>query len=392
MKSYVEKEKLIVCLKGRIDSNNALDVEAEILNAVEEHPGLPLCIDAGELQYLSSAGLRILLRLSKKQEAPLTVRNVSLEVYEILDTTGFTTFLDVQKRKRELSLDGCEIIGEGAFGTVYRLDEDTVVKMYRNPELLPLIESEQDKARKAFLQGIPTAIPFDIITAGGQYGSVFEMVKAKNGNQLLLEEPERFPEIIRMYAEFLKSMHEVSLKAGDLPDARGNFLRFLDTVLPELPEHIAARLRELLLAMPENLHVVHGDVHLKNIMYSEDSLMLIDMDTLCLGDPVFDFAGLYATYVLFNEDEPDNSLKFYGIDRETAARIFHETLVCYLGEPDADTLRRAEEKILVAGALRFLYIVAADRCRNTPELKRMRIRSSVRHLEEGLPRIDSLEL
>ena len=93
----------------------------------------------------------------------------------ILDTTGMTGLLDVRRKMREISVEGCEIIGSGAVGTVYRLDEDTVVKVYRDKEKsLPLIEEERKAAQQAFLMGIPTAIPFDTVKVGEQYGAVFE--------------------------------------------------------------------------------------------------------------------------------------------------------------------------------------------------------------------------
>ena len=392
VKSFMEKEYLVICLEGRIDSNNAPKLEAEIQEIVGKHPGMPLCLDAEDLQYCSSAGLRVLLRLSKKQSEPLTIRNVSLEVYDILETTGFTMLLNVRKKRRRLNLDGCDIIGKGAVGTVYRLDEDTIVKLYRTPDMLPVVEAEQEKARKAFLQGIPTAIPFDIVQVGDLYGSVFEMVKAKSGNDLVVEEPERLTEIIGMVANFLKSLHAVELKHGEFPDARQRFLEYVEKAESVMPEWAAARLKELLKAMPENNHVIHGDVHLNNIMYSDDSLMLIDMDTVCLGDPVFEFAGLYAAYIAFNEDEPDNTLRFFGIDRETASRIVQDTLLAYLGNPDEAVFQQAMEKVRLAGLIRFMFILSAKRSASGGELNEIRIRHSVEHLEECLPLVSSLEL
>ena len=41
---------------------------------------------------------------------------------------------------REVSVDGCPVIGRGYYGTVYRLDADTIVKVYASPDSIPLIE------------------------------------------------------------------------------------------------------------------------------------------------------------------------------------------------------------------------------------------------------------
>lgn len=91
-------------MEGRIDSSNALSVEKAIINAVEKHPGAELALDANDLEYISSAGLRVLMKLRKQAKRALPVLNVSPEVYEIFEVTGFTELLDVKKRLREVSV------------------------------------------------------------------------------------------------------------------------------------------------------------------------------------------------------------------------------------------------------------------------------------------------
>ena len=48
-------------------------------------------------------------------------------------------------------------------------------------------------------------------------------------------------------------------------------------------------------------------------MFQNGEVMLIDMDTLSVGDPVFDFAGLITAYELYSEDDHDNAMKFMGL-------------------------------------------------------------------------------
>ena len=76
--------------------------------------------------------------------------------------------------------EGCEVIGEGANGIVYRTDPDTIVKVYKNHDALEEIHNERELARKAFVLGIPTAIPYDVVRVGEGYGSVFELLNAKS--------------------------------------------------------------------------------------------------------------------------------------------------------------------------------------------------------------------
>ena len=78
-------------LFGRIDSNNASSVEAELFSALEGKDSLAVELDAEKLEYISSAGLRILLRIRKNRPG-MRIVNVSPEVYDILDMTGFTDY------------------------------------------------------------------------------------------------------------------------------------------------------------------------------------------------------------------------------------------------------------------------------------------------------------
>ena len=149
-------------IKGKIDSNNSPKFEKEIMAA------LPNEIDAAELEYISSAGLRVLLKL-RKTVGEVTVCNVSPEVYEIFDVTGFTDIINVKKALREVSVEGCELIGEGGNGAVYRLNEDTIVKVYKadiDVTDLDDINREREYARTAFLNGIPSVIAYDMVKVG----------------------------------------------------------------------------------------------------------------------------------------------------------------------------------------------------------------------------------
>ena len=81
-----------VALEGRLDTLTAPDLEKELnpLDGVES-----LCIDCKDLEYISSAGLRVLLSLQKtmNKQGSMTLLNVRQEVMEVFELTGFTDIL-----------------------------------------------------------------------------------------------------------------------------------------------------------------------------------------------------------------------------------------------------------------------------------------------------------
>ena len=65
MNASMEKDTLVIALSGHIDSGNAPAIESEIMQEREKHPHAGLTLDLRDLAYISSAGLRVVLRLLK---------------------------------------------------------------------------------------------------------------------------------------------------------------------------------------------------------------------------------------------------------------------------------------------------------------------------------------
>jgi hypothetical protein len=119
--------------------------------------------------------------------------------------------------------------------------------------------------------------------------------------------------------------------------------------------------------------------------------MLIDMDTLSVGDPVFDLMGLYLSYVQFGEDDPADTETFLGLSAERCQFIWRETLRSYLDSFDEAANEAAEKKIIVVASIRFLYLIAVLGI-GKPELKQIRIEHTLSRLSKLAEEVDSLEL
>ena len=117
MRCDLKEEKLILYLEGELNSYNAEGVEREIDNTLKDKKFKNLVLNMENLRYISSAGLRIILKLKQKY-GDVVIEDASLEVYDILQMTGFTNIMDVKKALKRVYVSGAEVIGEGFFSTV----------------------------------------------------------------------------------------------------------------------------------------------------------------------------------------------------------------------------------------------------------------------------------
>lgn len=341
-----------VWLCGQIDSTNAEEIKADLIAKTDDVAG-PVIVDASELKYISSAGLRILLQLRKKH-TDLHITDVSPEVYEIFDVTGFTQMMDVTRAYKSVSIDGAEVIGRGANGTIYRIDQDDVVKVYNNPDALDDIKHEREVAKLALILGIPTAISYDIVKVGDSFGSVFELLNAKSFSQILANEPEKMDWCVQEYVELLHKIHDTVVPEGKLPDMKDTVVGWAEFMQDYLPEQTGSKLMKLVEDIPHDDHMIHGDYHTKNVELTNDEVLLIDMDTLAVGDPVFEFASIFNALIGFSEINTDIIKEFQGYSFDTAVTFWNKVLRAYAETDDEAVVTEMTDKARIIGYTRLI--------------------------------------
>ena len=349
----IDKDILYIALEGRIDASNAARADEKIFSIKNENPGKHTVVDADNLEYISSAGLRVILRL-RKEEPKLAIINVAPDVYEVFDMTGFTDMVTVEKAYQRMSVEGCEFIAKGANGAVYRYNDETILKTYFAKDALPEIKQERENARRAFVLGINTAIPYGIVRVGDGYGTVTELLNAESVTKLIRKNPEDMSEAVKYYVDMLKSIHAIEAEDGELPDMKQTALDWADFVSAHIPEEQGRKLRALIEAVPKQNTLMHGDYHTNNIMVQNGEPLLIDMDTLCMGHPVFELGSMFNAFVGYSELDHQNMMDFFGYSFETAGRFWNMALKMYLGTDDESVCQSVAEKAMIIGYTRML--------------------------------------
>ena len=347
-----------ITLCGRLDTSVSTEIKSEIDKNLATAENInSLTMDAEGLEYISSSGLRILLVLAKSYKN-FKVVNVNPDVYDVLNMTGFSKIINVERALRQLSIDGCEQIGVGGVGTVYRLDGDTIIKVFREGTTIDEVRKEITMSKEAFVMGTPTAISFDIVKVGSQYGLVYELLNAETLSSCIKRAPERIDEYARQYANLFRQLHSIEVPAdSNVPDAIEHERQQILHIRRYFPKESIDLLLQILDTIPTGNRLLHLDLQVKNTMMQDNELMLIDMGEMGYGHPVLDLGHAYSSMVLLIGDYD----KTIGIPRELGNKVWDLAINYYFEGLPEDVIEQRKAQIDVVARIRnFSWLALSD--------------------------------
>lgn len=356
---------VIISFTGHLDTATSVEANLKISRELEKMVSIDsLTCDAMKLEYISSSGLRILLSLAKRHK-DFRVINVQPQVYEVLETTGFTKIMTVERAMRRLSVEGCKLIGIGSVGKVYRLDGDTIIKVFREGTTMENVRREITLSKEAFVLGMPTAISFDIVKVvpsnqdeEERYGLIYELLKATTLSAYLKQHPEQIDECARKYADLFKQMHEIEVpEGGNIPSAVQHERQQIEHIRRYFPEESISMMLCILDSIPAGNQLLHLDLQTKNVMVQDGQLMLIDMGEVGYGHPLLDLGHSYSSMVTLIGDYE----KTIGIPRELGQRFWNQAIEYYFEGLPAETIEERKKQIEVVSCIRnFSWLALSD--------------------------------
>ncbi len=388
IKQTLENTTLTIALDGRLDTNTAPELEATFKSSLTNVTNLIL--DMTQLDYLSSAGLRVILMAQKvmNKQGNLLVRNANATIMDVFEVTGFVDILNIEKPSlyKQITLDESKIMGRGATGAVYQYQEDSIVKVYFSESALEEIEREKKYAREAFILGIPTAISLGIVMVGDKFGLEYEFIKSSTLSGEIMKNPEKTDELVSKLVDVANSLHTTShqsgIKESIFLSVKDFFLQHLE-INPILNSDEKALCREFIKSIPDRDTLVHGDFHTGNIMLSGDEAMLIDIADICYGHPIFDLASLYFTLVIvpsLSTFRDANGCTLIGLTDQKSAEVwslFIEKYFAHIESPEEKS--QILEQITAMNVLRMACILTMHN-REFPEKDVRYFKESVQNL------------
>ena len=340
-------------LNGRLD----VDTIDALKSALTSVTGDQLIFDMRGCMFVSSIGIREILKAHRERShagGSIALVNVNRDVMDIFRITGMAEMMDIKPLAREISMDGLEFLSAGVCGKCYRMDRETVVKLYNDGIDASIAEREKEYAKAAFVLGIPTAISYDVVACGSQTGVVYEMLDAELFSVVIRADIENMETHGRMLAAVAKAIHEVEPAPGVFPDIKERFrgyIREMDFFLPETD--IAFLLRKLE-EIPDAGTCVHFDIHSSNIMIRDGEPVIIDMGDLSTGSFLFDIGLLLTIYGIPELGISELATK---IPNEKGVELWEAFRAAYFVDLDAATIAYIDANIAFLASLRVIYSI-----------------------------------
>ncbi len=242
---------------------------------------------------------------------------------------------------KEINVNGCEIIGRGGQGTIYRLDEETIVKLYNPGYSLEAIEKERAASKAALKLGIPTAFSFGTVKCGDAYGVIFEMMNAGTLSQAMKAEPERLPKYVKLYCDLFNELHAIHDPDGVYPKLKDTLRVQADRLARwGLSAEEIATVHALVDAVRDADTIIHGDFHPGNLMLHNGELLIIDVPDLKSGSPLYDLYTVFRDMISAPQSTPHMCEISQGMPAELCTRVGQMFFSLYYQSQDPQVIGR----------------------------------------------------
>jgi len=348
------EQRLTLALCGRLDATSAPTLEAALqLEGIRE-----LVIDLQACDFISSAGLRGILKAIKETariNASLVLIGAQPHVMSVLEVTGLTRLVTVKPKAREISIEGLEFISAGMCGQCFRMDRETIVKLYNEGVEPRIAEQEKEFAKAAFVMGIPTAISYDVVACGNRTGVVYEMLDAQLFSQLIRDDPQAVDAHAKTLADVARMIHTTPGDPALFPDIKQKLrgaIRQMDFLSAPQIDILLGKLESI----PDADTCVHFDLHTSNIMMREGEPVLIDMGDMSIGSYLFDVGLLCCIYGL---PELGSSEVVTKVPNDTGAKLWQGFIKHYFADKPPEEFEFFQRNRHFLASLRLIYTITA---------------------------------
>ena len=256
------------------------------------------------------------------------------------------SYKEQNESERTVPVDSLKIIGEGKNAEVFKLDENKILKLYRKSVTKEVSYSQYKTSRYAYEFGINTARVYDYVRCGDRYGIIFEYIKAQKLAQYMSRPEVNSADAARKLGSTLRHIHSLEIDKDCLLPLKSVYRSKVERFSKFMTLEQIERLVALIDLLPGKPVVLHGDFHKGNIFVRDGEYLVIDLDNMSYGSPLFDFIKMYCTEKITEKDLPEEMARYYreaGITDEMICEHMYCILEGYFDTKDRDLIRKYDD-------------------------------------------------
>lgn len=190
---------------------------------------------------------------------------------------------------KKINVEGMELLGKGQAGEVYA-DGDKVIKLYFYPKT-PMERAYYYYAisQHFMKENLPVAKSYDFVEADGRFGIIYERIKGEILPDYFKGGFDEKKKCAAYMGKLMRQLHMANVMDTLSPYEEGPVMGALRMVRV-IPEENLQALIDNIKALPGPRVMVHGDAHEGNFMMRNDGPVMIDLDTVTIGHPIFDIS------------------------------------------------------------------------------------------------------
>ena len=227
---------------------------------------------------------------------------------------------------KKQDVDNLPLVGQGASGQVFRYGEGTVLKLYRDTWTEPMVSSAYAVSKGVSAGGVTTARPWEMVKCGSQYGIIFDCLEGSSLPVYIGDDIEKRYTAGERMGQMLSNVHMLNADSDIFPPLHEMFSGILERISDYFTEEHITCFLDFIDSLPGERCVLHGDFHENNILVCGDEFYLIDLDSMCIGSPVFDLMQSYCTY---RTPIPEEYRKYMNLTDESLNEFLLKFLCSY---------------------------------------------------------------
>ena len=317
-------------------------------------------LDFTKVGSINFSGIRALLN-AREAGKRFVISGASRRVAELFEATGASKFISVCRAPEALDMSQWVKSGEGHTAESFdHVDGDAMMKLYFDHIPFAAVEQETRTAQAAFLMGIPTPMPGEMIRCGDRFGTTCERLKNNRSfSRIISDEPERLEELVVRLAKMAKKLHATPCDKAVFPSYHEKMAQIIRS-LPVFTAEEKQTFLGFLNSVEDTGMCIHGDLNISNVITDGTVDLFIDMGDFSYGNPLFDLGAIY--YLSHDVYAPD-CLKNYHNPKERMAKLWAPFAREYFGADTPEKQAKIEETVRPYAAFQMMIFLRNTDCK-----------------------------